>query len=606
MHTLIKTGAALTAAVLAFKAYDVFGNAPMEVEEYRWTPPTVEAGLDGGLLLASHNAPPRRFAFGPAGARTEVAPPTISTQALYHFAAAGNNDLLTAEYQRLREKHPTFYVDFNTLPRGEEEGEKRLWQDLGAGDTEGLSAEISRRKSRRPAYEPSAELRRAVANAHARDQMAAAEAARDHARVVMIAETNPQLMTCDNVPFLWSVAEALAHTGRTGVSRAAFAFILDDCATEAERVATVQKAAAVLPAADAEALATRLDDAAVEAVRVGLHRGTIGAWLDHHTKKRADRCPARADAYVPGTRTTTADAAQVAADALAKTPALPEDAKLLGWYFVSLDRPADAENWFRKAQNTGAGLEAVEGLMAALMEGARPFEAFAVGEPHAEGDRRFACLTMGAAAMSLPLAQDPRPYAAFLEKVAGGFEDAGVAGQLGWHKFNVGEYAAAKPWFERSLKIAPSDAAATGLALVHIRLGKKGAVKGLAKRYGKGFATLSKLAHDMRPRAVPRKAPRYVTKPAPQPVSQAELLMRSATVAFQRREWLRAIAFLDQRKALVGEGRNLRMMRAWALHNGKQYFHAVNAFTALNREHSTDETREGLFHSRRELHNIFN
>ncbi|MEM8551521.1 MAG: hypothetical protein AAGF45_04015 [Pseudomonadota bacterium] len=623
LRRIYMSGAAVAAALFAYQTIQAVGSH-VPVEDQEWVPPTVAAGMaEPAMLLAANNPSPAHYVMpGSSGADPLSSGPTADISALAYFKERGDQEAMAAELARLTDENPAFRLDPEEIAGAFDEG--ALWEQLAAGDVEGVAHKIEAIEQQQSQARPSRELKAAVADAKARKRIETAVEEARWADVLAAARERTNILACADPQVLWWVGEAFARNGEPEEAEALYAFMLDHCDGENVKVATVGKASSHLDQAKALTLTARIAGEAGERAQKAVLRAILGDWLalregdgegDGRKTLAADVCPIRpgpdsiagfaaerGDQSRALVRPKAAQAAN-AAHSLGALADSAEDLMLLGWYAASAERFAEADEWFVRALAKDAGHDATEGRVAAHVGMDKRSEALAIALS-AEGDRRLDCIALGLARAEL--ADGNTAVLPVVERFARALRSAPAAAQIGWRHMDANAYAAAKPWFAASMEYRANDDAAVGLAVAAERLGDRTMAQTLAKRHKRGFPRLAALAKDMAPRAVPRPSPqRAAASVVPAEITLADQLLEKAGAAYARRKYKDAAAILTSRKDLVGEARDVAMWRAWALHNSGQHFHAAKLFAALDGVQSTEESREGLYHSRKMMFAVF-
>ncbi|WP_442580556.1 cellulose synthase [Mesorhizobium sp. ASY16-5R] len=436
------------------------------------TPPagiaTTRAAADAVAPRAPAPAPPA----GPAAAQAPVVParadmpstqvPSVDETALRYFARRGDSKRLEAEIARLRTLYPDWTPPSDpsaVLPQGDVKLDD-MWQLYSENRYAEVRKAIADRMAAEPAWQPPRDLLDRLNIAESRDRLVNASNLKQSDMVIRVAANTPSLLTCSEVDVLWRVAEAFATTNRAGRAKDAYLYILKNCADQAERVATVEKAIPLLPReAVEELLATERigpdGKGEFDKARVDLARRSVGA--------------AGQDPKV------TVPAGDVSAlETVADKDGLPTDSTLLGWYYLGRDNPAHAEKWFRKARGVKDTAEVSQGLALALVGLGRHADAEDILFPW--NDSSDEARKVYLAAVANMLAGDPPAMIdpAILQRMApvvGKARDAAAAQQFGWYARALNQHATAGQWFAAALGWKPDDEpSAYGLALTRLQL----------------------------------------------------------------------------------------------------------------------------------------
>ena len=600
------------AALVAWQTIQAVGSY-VPVEERRWVPPTVAAGMDDAMMIAGHSsggaAAGSRFdiieeADG-VTARRERRGGAVDLSALHYFAGEGDTEAMRREIARIERLNPGFEVPEAMRRPGARTDESALWARLDEGKLEAVRRRIDRLEQSKVTPSPAltaalraAETRKAievaVGEARWRDAIAAAEAA-------------PNLLDCADVETLWRLARAYDGLGKTERALAVHAFVITHCQAGDVRAGSISRALDV-SAAGTEATILpilkrgRARDGEVEMVRRGVARRVVAAGLETPAPASAGtdgaaggRCGDVADLPEPAARRTDDErgATDQAVEALAELAEGADDATLLGWHHYAAGRFEAAQRWFDDALAIEERRAAVEGaILARLALGERgPALAMALDR---QGDDNAACLALAVATEDL--ADGDARNIALVERLTRRFHAAASAEVLGWHHLDRGRTEAARAWFSRALEWHPTSDAAMGIVVASERAGDGVAARATAARWGQRFEQVAAYARDMARRTLPVPAanPARVSDRGPMVLAPepAEVLLGEALAAYEGGDFARAAERLDARRALYGEPRDLALLRGWALHNAGQSRDAWRLFSALDTQRSTAETRK--------------
>lgn len=319
-------------------------------------PVTTTGGQTPQMLTAQ--APASR-----AGQPASANMPDVDLSALRYFAARGDTQRLQAEIARLRTLYPNWTPPADPLAIPEN-GDPRLdamWQLYTNGRYAEVRKAIADRQQAEPGWQPPDNLTGMLSLAEARQRLVNASDLKQYATVVDTAANNPGLLTCSEVDVLWRVADAFANTDRMGRARDAYLYILNNCTVASDRLATVQKASALLPAEMiGELLAKEKPGADGQLEFEPVKNDLARQFVAKAGEKEGVSVPS---AYL------------MRLERLAETDRLASDALLLGWYNIRQKNMTEAEKWFRKAREEEDSASASQGLALALIDRNEPREA---------------------------------------------------------------------------------------------------------------------------------------------------------------------------------------------------------------------------------------
>ncbi|MBG0509674.1 cellulose synthase [Agrobacterium sp. MOPV5] len=444
------------------------------------TPPvTVPATDPLPVTQAGGQTPQTQTAQAPAPRATQPASadmPEVDLSALRYFAARGDTQRLQAEIARLRTLYPNWTPPADPLAIPEN-GDPRLdamWQLYTDGRYAEVRKAIADRQQAEPGWQPPDNLTGMLSLAEARQRLVNASDLKQYATVVDTAANNPGLLTCGEVDVLWRVADAFANTDRMGRARDAYLYILNNCTVASDRLATVQKASALLPAEMMDELLAKEKPGAdgqleFEPVKNDLARQFVA----RAGEKEGVAVPS---AYV------------MRLQRLAETDKLASDALLLGWYNIRQKNMAEAEKWFRKAREEEDSASASQGLALALIDRNEPREAEDVmykwRKASDDALATYLAATANLLALEPPVVLPPE----VLQRIAAetvARKDAATAQQFGWYSLAFRQTPLALQWFSTALGWKPDDEpSAYGMAVSYHDLRNLAGLRGIQQQWG--------------------------------------------------------------------------------------------------------------------------
>ena len=444
------------------------------------TPPvTVPATDPLPVTQVGGQAPQTQTAQAPDPRATQPASadmPEVDLSALRYFAARGDTQRLQAEIARLRALYPNWTPPADPLAIPEN-GDPRLdamWQLYTDGRYAEVRKAIADRQQAEPGWQPPDNLTGMLSLAEARQRLVNASDLKQYPTVVDTAANNPSLLTCGEVDVLWRVADAFANTDRMGRARDAYLYILNNCTVASDRLATVQKASALLPAEMMDELLAKEKPGAdgqleFEPVKNDLARQFVAK----AGEKEGIAVPS---AYV------------MRLQRLAETDKLASDALLLGWYNIRQKNMAEAEKWFRKAREEEDSASASQGLALALIDRNEPREAEDVmykwRKASDDALATYLAATANLLALEPPVVLPPE----VLQRIAAetvAQKDAATAQQFGWYSLAFRQTPLALQWFSTALGWKPDDEpSAYGMAVSYHDLRNLAGLRGIQQQWG--------------------------------------------------------------------------------------------------------------------------
>lgn len=395
---------------------------------------------------------------------------TVDESALRYFASRGDTARLQAEISRLKALYPDWVPPKDPLvvPQNEDKQLETMWDLYAQARYAEVRKAIAERQVAEPAWKPPADLLDRLTVAEARTRLVNASDLKQYETVVRIGSETPSLLTCSEVDVLWRVAEAFFNTDKAQRATDAYAYILNNCQNAAERLATVQKAAALLPAKSVEDLLAKEKTAP---------DGTME--FDSIRDDLARRFVAEANAdgklVVPPQYLSRVER-------LAETSGLASDALLLGWYYLPRADMETAEKWFRKARDKEDTASASQGLALTLIDRNDQLAAEDTMYRWRDDSKDAKAVYLAATANLLALEPPVAIPADVLKRIAAEViksRDASTAQQFGWYARALNQPQTALQWFRTALGWKLDDEpSAYGLAVTYQQLGD---LKGLSE-----------------------------------------------------------------------------------------------------------------------------
>jgi tetratricopeptide (TPR) repeat protein len=249
-------------------------------------------------------------------------------------------------------------------------------------------------------------------------------------------------------------------------------------------VATVQKAADLLPEADFEPLLVYEREGEFGPVKDLLLRRSVGLTAEN-----------------PELTSSAEDLARI--EELAADETNAADALLLGWYYYRHKEPGKALEWFDKARKRDpASAKAAEGYALALIE----LDRFADAETAAydwneKSEDNLAAYLIAAVGL---LATDPplriaEPVLQRMAAVIVRVKSLQGGEQLGWYAYNLGQVRTAARWFETVRRWDPNyEPAAYGLAVARWALKDKAGVNAIVREWGDRSERIANIGKPVR------------------------------------------------------------------------------------------------------------
>jgi hypothetical protein len=531
------------------------------------------------FVLAPARLPDAAAPSGAAG--TRPAPEKqVDESALRYYASQNDIARVSVEIRRLQSLHPGWQppADLMSGAASSTHDEQPLWDLYGAGKYAEVQAKIADIQTDDPDWQPSADLAAKLKTALARTQLVAAYDAKQWGDVIDIAAQNNGLLVCADVDVVWRLAEALARADDKDRAFEAYRYVLKNCTNRGERLATVQKADALLEPAAVDslmALGQRKPDGTseFEVVKSDRLRRKIGAAIADATAPQPS--PAELD-------TLTRQAQQSNSNS---------DAQLLGWYWYSHKDYAAAQTWFTKSLASASDAKSAEGLALSLRAAGKLDEAettaFTWRAAGPQMRKLFIEIVSAQITASPPAVLSPERRGRFEQIVQDEKSPLG-AQALGWYLYNTADTKAAQVWFDRSVSWKPTEEGVVGLVVAAQKNRDMATYRLAIQKYRASFQRiaelekLDQLAENQRPPSrgpvmVARRGPhgRYVRMVAHVNGGASN----EALALFHSGKYGEALAALDRMSGRRGtEDPGMRVLRGWALYQSGDWERAKAVF----------------------------
>lgn len=406
----------------------------------------------------------------------------VTTAALYYYARERQTDRVDAEIQRLQILHPGFVPpsDLYIVAAQDAPDETELWTLFAADDFAGINAEIVRRKTEDPAWEPTADFSTKLARKRMVLQMREAWEKSDWKGVLSAASVVDPARE-DDIGVVWMMIDAWSGLGdRDALARTFRALLTREGAgrlPDEHLVVTLQKALRDFPSSEIRQLiATLWPGTAGLAVTDTLQTDLV--------RKDIAEFNAIKDAPRPDANAVSMFAGQV------RGSQRPEDLSLMGWFYLKVEQPADAEPFFRTAESVNPGPDSAKGLYLSLERQKKAAEAFEFAAAHVEQLSDDPVFLMNVLS---PRFGEPEKYQGqgdVTEETVRAYSTAIMETSsanhgeiLGWYAYNSRQFAAAEAWFRQSAGWDVSADRIKGLALTFLRLDRRKDYLALKKEF---------------------------------------------------------------------------------------------------------------------------
>ena len=433
--------------------------------------------LTGALMFCLAASLAHADAPRPAAANAKV-----DESALRYYASLNQRERVKVETARLRKLYPEWSAPddlYSAINLGGED-ESAFWDLFAADRMTELRNAIAARQRAELGWKPSADLSRKIRSKELRRAILELWKAGKTDELIALVKQESYGGDDADVDILWTIAEAYARQKQIADAVASFASILKSNGNVEQRLATVQKAMAVLRMSDVEpllALGRASPDGSSEwkPIMVDIVRARISAYL--HDERAEDLPQAELALFQ--------DYARRAAD--------PNQPGLVAWYYYKRAAYRDGLEWFKQALASGGDAMIAHGLAHSLRALGLRREteevAYAWRQPLVNNGALFIDILENDLTLEVPpfIEQDRlNRYARVVMETAAGEGAQGLA----WYAYNSCQFEVALEWFRRGVAWAPKEATVTGYALTLRRLKRTREVAELANRYDGLFPQL--------------------------------------------------------------------------------------------------------------------
>jgi cellulose synthase operon protein C len=430
---------------------------------------------------------------------TAATAPTVDESALRYFASQGDTARLQAEISRLKALYPDWTPpkDPLAIPQNEDKQLETMWQLYSQARYAEVRKAVAERQAAEPAWQPPADLLDRLDVAEARLRLINASDLKQYETVVRIGAETPSLLTCSEVDVLWRVAEAFFRTNKAQRATDTYTYILSNCQNTAERLATIQKAADLLPSKTIEELLAK-EKTTPDGTR------EFDSIRDDLARRFVAEANADGKIVVPLQYLSRVER-------LAETGGLASDALLLGWYYLPRGEMEAAEKWFRRARDKEDSASASQGLALTLIDRDVPLDAENVMYRWRDGSKEAKAVYLAATANLLALDPPASIKADVLKRIAAEViksRDATTAQQFGWYARALNQPQTAVQWFKTALGWKLDDEpSAYGLAVTYLQLNDRKGVSEIQRLWAGRSERIAKLGDEKeRPEAAKERS----------------------------------------------------------------------------------------------------
>lgn len=414
--------------------------------------------------------------------KPEIVKAKVDDSALRYYASNKDLKRLGAEMRRLKMLYPDWQPPKDLFSPVANVNEQPLWDIYKTGNYSAVRARIAQMQSSNPKWQPSDDLMQKLQMGETRSLIYRAYAQHRWQEVISTAQADPSILVCSDMQVLWNVGESFAQLRNYAQSFELYKYILTSCGDPAMRLATVQKAALLLPSEGMTSLISYgriAADGTSEFENIGFDgiRRQIGEFIQH-----GDLSSVPSDEDL-----------KRFVDFIQRTGSVA-DAGLIGWFFYAQEDWQMSNSWFIQAAQYERTPKNIEGVILTLRNLDRPEDALKVARRYLKASPGITKQYVEIVAESLT---SEKPEITLKDKEFDGFEKI-VADQksalgaqaLGWKYLNDGDKAKAKDWFTESVDWQPTEGGVVGLAVLASRAKDYKVLSSLKSEYLKDYASL--------------------------------------------------------------------------------------------------------------------
>ncbi len=385
--------------------------------------------------------------------------------ALRYYASLQQTRRVETEIKRLQRLYPDWKPPENIFnaPAAGAVDEQPFWDLFALDKMEELRAEIDKRMKKEPGWQPSPDLMDKMKRKESRLNITSLWKAGKWKDIIAFVRGNAEAVGEDtDVDILWTVAEAYAKTKQTTDALNTYKAILKNNREPSQRLATVQKAMAVLRMSDVEELLgmAKKDSrgySEFDVISIDISRGRISAYLHDEREEPIPEAELRAFEHY------------------AKEDKDPNQAGLVAWYYYKIRTFSQALEWFKHSVSRGGDAMIAHGLAHSLRELGLYREtedvAYAWREPLVNNAILFIDILERDLTKQVPPYIEPERLLRYAQVTMDGASGEG-AQALAWYAYNSCQFPTALEWFERAVAWLPKEATVYGYALTLQKLKK--------------------------------------------------------------------------------------------------------------------------------------
>lgn len=352
--------------------------------------------------------------------------------------------------------------------------EQPLWDMLGERRYDELRPAIARIKQSHKDWQPPQKMLSLLAADELRQNIDKAIAGKDSWALINIERQHPEQFNCQNIHYLWALAESLHAQNQTARAKKTYEWIMDNCQDENHRLISLQKATQHLPPDVAQEMIEReASTQKSERAKTTFDEFQYGFYVHRFLGEFNDKHYTSALAYAEKIES------QIRQQQDANT------ASLVAWTYFQNQNFSKAEFWFAQSLQWKASDDASYGLALSRLRQDNPRGAEVIARQHATTSPRMRELLTDLLVAQADTAYKEGKYKESLNH----FQEAGKHRPLprwaraiqAWDYYQLGDYSQAGTEFNALYREQPDQDSAQGVVLSYSKIGNYSAIETLSR-----------------------------------------------------------------------------------------------------------------------------
>ncbi len=352
--------------------------------------------------------------------------------------------------------------------------EQPLWDMLSERRHEEVRSAIARIKKDHKDWQPPQKMLGLLAADELRPSIDKAIASKDSRALINIEKQHPEQFNCQNIHYLWALAESLHAQNQIAHAKKTYEWIMDNCQDEGHRLISLQKATQHLPPDVAQKMIEReASSQKSERPKAAFDEFQYGFYVYRFLSEFNDKRYTSALAYSEKIETKIRQ--------LQATNA----ANLVAWAYFQNQNFSKAESWFAQSMLWKTSDDASYGLALSRLRQENPRGAEAVARQHATTSPRMRELLTDLLVTQADTAYKEGKFKESLNH----FQEARKYRPLprwariiqAWDLYQLGDYSQAGTEFSALYHEQPDQDSAQGVVLSYSQSGNYSAIETLSR-----------------------------------------------------------------------------------------------------------------------------